>query len=1222
MADFRFLPFWKGPPFGPRDLSLETGPVVQRVEPPLDRVAGGATVTITGLRFRNEAGGAAPTVLFGAVPATNVVVVSGTSITCTVPAAAGGAVGTVNLTVTIAGQSSTLPRAFTYISSQIISLEPGFGPIAGGTTVIVKGANFVTGSSITFGGSPGTSTTFIDDETYATVTPNHAQGFVDVVMTEAGGASFTLRNGFKYTLLVRGEDIRRSPGISIQDALNNSPNQCSFRIDGASNTPMPGEKIEIRDEFDGDRLLFAGTLQSYDMLYEEQIHQIAWDCVAVDFTWLLNKFRPHGVYKNISASTIVTDLVARFAPGFTVEFVQTNLAKISITFDGSEDFGTCLSNIAKAIGGGHWYVDYQQRLHFFHKSPLSEIATIIRNGPGNSMTVVEGAAIPATFSFEAGFYAFRVSFVYSLGFESAMSPLSPFVALQGTRIIDFSNIPTGSAAGSHTVVARRIYMYKVAHSEVLPVAKFVEIPNNTTTAFTTWFKATGASVSTITEIDEDEPLPLVRRGAPPGGSGVPLSAQVGEADIFIPQFPPLVGTGLTAATYRPGPWAFRASFLYRDGSESYPSVPSNVVVLEGSKSARITGLPVGETINGVPCIARKIYACSGSTNTLIKSLSEVVAELKAAQSRATLVNEYGHIIGVNDAIRLQGTFPIPSDYNSLAQIIGFGDLENLLRSTATNPPDWSPERTSLWYFVPDNTTIDADIGPGYLEGGLMIPPPGEGIPEWPHPDGPYLEDFDPPDPLNHSNTRLLREPPVRVSVDLSQIRNRVKVRGAGTSLAAGVFPGATQLQVVDTSLFAAGGGFVVVGASQVLRYTSTSGSSGAGTINLARSNVVQFPAKEGDPVSLWFQADDEESQRTLAEVELDKDGRQTDGVHETVINDPSLTTPFMLYMRAYAELELFGRPIQTITYATTDPKTRSGATISVDLTNPPVKGNFLIQSVGIDQIRDEGDQLSPRYTVSASTVKFDLSDLLLQIVERTLGSEQASSPTGLGEGEETESSDEQFIDRLDSGFAFAFVPTTGAVSFTFVGPAMSVAASGGGSNVLDNRGLWRRHSTGTTSGGTSSVIAAGTNVRLANDPVFTLHVRISDLTNVRIWCGFFEAGLSNSDTPSARGFGFRFSPAAGDTGPRLVSFTGAGTLVVGESFPTLLANNEYVIRVCARQEGQIGEVNINGRILQLPINQTLRELTLFNGEFSVFNTATTVAKAVDHLRVGAQMRVG
>ncbi len=89
-------------------------PVVASLDDTSGAAAGGETITITGTGFVADATGAlVPVVLFGATPATSVVVVSATQITCVCPAHVAGAV-----TCTVINQdgrtSNALAAAYTY----------------------------------------------------------------------------------------------------------------------------------------------------------------------------------------------------------------------------------------------------------------------------------------------------------------------------------------------------------------------------------------------------------------------------------------------------------------------------------------------------------------------------------------------------------------------------------------------------------------------------------------------------------------------------------------------------------------------------------------------------------------------------------------------------------------------------------------------------------------------------------------------------------------------------------------------------------------------------------------------------------------------------------------------------------------------------------------------------------------------------------------------------
>lgn len=1149
-----------GPPFQGTP-AYDTAPRIVSLTPNAGRSVGGTSVTISGFNFRYSNDGSAPIIQFGGSTATSVVVVDRNTITCITSA---HAVGVVNVFISIQSQTFTLASAFTYVKATIVSLFPSYGPIAGGTTVLIAGINFQTASTyaVTFGGSAATDVTVFDTGHISVVTPNHALGFVDVIIND-GVESSGLRNGFQYTLLTRGEDIRRQPGINIRDVLNNAPNTCSFRVDGQSNIPKYGEKIEIVDQQDGDRLMFAGTVLQIDQEYEEITNQLVWSCTAQDFTWLLNKYYPIGSFKNMSASDVVKAL-AKFAPGFDfTTYIQTNLAKVTAEFDGSLNFSACLNAIAEAIGGGHWYVDYQMRLHFFHPPLTNSFIVILLTGPGTSATLAEGIDIASVSSFKEGFYALWVSFVYDNGIETALSPLSNFVAMQGTKQFSVSTIPTGAVVGTHVCTKRRIYYQFIGEDKITPVAKFCEIPNNVTVAFTSNFGSAGSSVATIVDIAASVPLPSVPVAAPPAAPTPAPSAAQGVAAIFRPQSPPLIGRHV-AATFTPGPWAFKVSVVYQNGTESLPSPSSNMVVLDGITSASLSNIPIGTVVNGVPVLGRKIYASFGQTNS--KPFSQVVAELQDSVNRHALFDEYAWIIGVLDARRLQDLGTVPTNFNDLALLIGFGDTYALMESFTD--PDWSPEHTRMWYFIADNTTTQAEIGPGTGENT----PPNSGedpkIPIWPNPDGPYLENFNLPDDLNSSNVLLLRDQPLRMSVDSSQVRNRVNVRGGGTVVVYAAIVGALELQVADCAFFSPSGGLLITDY-RVLFYTGLTAKSGPGKIKLR--DPLTVAVADGANVRLFFQAEDRASQAVFAAAELDVNGVPTDGVHEYNLDDTSLANPFQLFMRAYAELELFSMPTIRLTYSTRDPKTRSGATINVDLTNPPVKGEFLIQDVSIDQFHDESDALTPRYNVTATSVKFDLNDLLLKIITANI------SPSLSGVVAVTQINESVASGTVDTARdANMYVHGGGGVTTPSYQQTGSAVASALGATAAfdpteietDNGATnfsWATFTTAASVNSTSGVGITGGPWRQL-ERTFDLIIQVKtpvDLTNIRLWAGLaLGTGIPNGLTPTNQAaVTFRYIAGTDVGWTSLVQPLGVGAPATTNAIASIQPSKVYILRI-------------------------------------------------------------
>lgn len=158
-------------------------PSVTSVAPASGPQAGGASVTITGSNLAN-----ATAVDFGSTAA-SVVSDTATSITATSPAAAGP--GAVDITVTTAGGTSAKSPAdqFTYLppAPSITGLTPASGPQAGGTSVLITGANLENATAVDFGTTAATVTN--DTPGSITATSPAGTGAVTVSVTTAGGTA-------------------------------------------------------------------------------------------------------------------------------------------------------------------------------------------------------------------------------------------------------------------------------------------------------------------------------------------------------------------------------------------------------------------------------------------------------------------------------------------------------------------------------------------------------------------------------------------------------------------------------------------------------------------------------------------------------------------------------------------------------------------------------------------------------------------------------------------------------------------------------------------------------------------------------------------------------------------------------------------------------------------------------------------------------------------------
>jgi len=80
----------------------------------------------------------------------------------------------------------------------VSAVNPNNGSTAGGTAVTISGSGFVSGATVTIGGSPATSVVFVNATTLTAVTPAHATGKVSVTVTNPDASNATFTNGFFY----------------------------------------------------------------------------------------------------------------------------------------------------------------------------------------------------------------------------------------------------------------------------------------------------------------------------------------------------------------------------------------------------------------------------------------------------------------------------------------------------------------------------------------------------------------------------------------------------------------------------------------------------------------------------------------------------------------------------------------------------------------------------------------------------------------------------------------------------------------------------------------------------------------------------------------------------------------------------------------------------------------------------------------------------------------
>ncbi len=81
----------------------------------------------------------------------------------------------------------------------VTAISPTSGPTSGGTSVTITGTGFVTGATVTFGGTSATNVTVVSSTSITATTPAHAAGTVNVVVTNPDSQNATLSNGYTYS---------------------------------------------------------------------------------------------------------------------------------------------------------------------------------------------------------------------------------------------------------------------------------------------------------------------------------------------------------------------------------------------------------------------------------------------------------------------------------------------------------------------------------------------------------------------------------------------------------------------------------------------------------------------------------------------------------------------------------------------------------------------------------------------------------------------------------------------------------------------------------------------------------------------------------------------------------------------------------------------------------------------------------------------------------------
>ena len=188
-------------------------PTFTAINPTSGTTLGGTAVTLTGTNLTGATG-----VAFDGVAATGVTVVNATTVTATAPAHAAGA---VDVAITTPGWSATLAGGYTYVLlPTLTAVNANSGTAAGFTGITLTGTTLTGATGVTFDGVAATFVNVVSSTTVTAVTPAHAAGATDVVITTPGGSA-TLSNGFTYVATAVGQSSGGGGIAALNGGLNN-----------------------------------------------------------------------------------------------------------------------------------------------------------------------------------------------------------------------------------------------------------------------------------------------------------------------------------------------------------------------------------------------------------------------------------------------------------------------------------------------------------------------------------------------------------------------------------------------------------------------------------------------------------------------------------------------------------------------------------------------------------------------------------------------------------------------------------------------------------------------------------------------------------------------------------------------------------------------------------------------------------------------------------------
>jgi hypothetical protein len=148
-------------------------------------------------------------------------------------------------------------------------------------------------------------------------------------------------------------------GFEIEQVLGHEQDTCSLVLKSGEK-PTEGQEIVISD---GETRIFAGIITAPKD--EPKTPDITfYDLEAVDYGYMLDRRLVVETYENISASSIVMDIINNYCPGFTGNGVVSGALEVEYIKLDYERPTEAFKQLADYVGW-KWYVDYYKDVQFF-----------------------------------------------------------------------------------------------------------------------------------------------------------------------------------------------------------------------------------------------------------------------------------------------------------------------------------------------------------------------------------------------------------------------------------------------------------------------------------------------------------------------------------------------------------------------------------------------------------------------------------------------------------------------------------------------------------------------------------------------------------------------------------------------------------------------------------------------------------------------------------------